>query len=205
MDRRRVWKAGQEAPGRARRRISAAEWMGAERAEALVASAEAEADAVRRAAGQVRAAALEEGRAEGLRAGQAEMAARLAGLAEAEGRWRSRAEAEALDLAVEMARRIIGRELRCDPTAASAGAVAALRAAGRWRVLRIRLHPEGVATAGDGAPDLAAAIAGGALELVADPALAPGDVVVETEGGRIDGRIDSRLETFRAALGPDAA
>jgi flagellar biosynthesis/type III secretory pathway protein FliH len=179
--------------------------MGAERAEALIASAEAEAEAVRRAAGRERAAALEEGRAEGLRAGQAEIAACLAGLAEAEERWRTRAEAEALDLAVEMARRIIGQELRCDPAAACAGAAAALRAAGRWRVLRLRLHPEAVAAAGDGGPALVAALAGGALELVADPALAPGDVVVETEGGRIDGRIGSRLESFRAALGRDAA
>ena len=205
MDGSRVLKAGKGAQGLARRRISAAEWMGAERAEALVASAEAEAEAVRRAAGEVRAAAREEGRAEGLLAGQAEVAARLATLVAAEGRWRSRAEVEALDLAVEMARRIVGRELQLDPSAVGVAAVAALRAAGRWRVLRLRLHPDALSPVGQGSPALAAATAAGVLELVADPGLAPGDVVVETEGGQVDGRIASRLEAFRAALARDAA
>ncbi len=205
MERSRVVKVGKGAEARPRRRISAAEWMGAERAEALVASAEAEAEAVRDAAGQVRAAAREEGHAEGLRAAAAQVEERVASLAEAQARWLARAEVEALDLAVEMARRILGRELRLDPAAASDGAVATLRAAGRRRTLRVRLHPDGVAGLRERRPALAEAGAGATLELVADPALAPGDVVVETEAGQVDGRIATRLEGYRAALGRDAA
>jgi flagellar biosynthesis/type III secretory pathway protein FliH len=174
--------------------------MGAERAEALVASAEAEAAAVRQAAGEVRAAALEEGRAEGLEFARAEVADRLVALAEAQGRWLARAEVEALDLAVEMARRIVGRELRCDPAAAGEGALQALRAAGRRRALRVRLHPDTVAHVRERSATLVEATAGAALELVADAALAPGDVLVETEAGQVDGRIASRLESFRSAL-----
>jgi type III secretion protein L len=205
MDGSRVLKAGKGAEGLPRRRISAAEWMGAERAQALIASAEAEAETVRRSAGEVRAAARDEGRAEGRREAGAELAAHLAALAEAQARWLARAEVEALDLAVEMARRIVGRELHGDPAALSEGAAAALRAAGRRRALRVRLHPDVLATLREHSASLAEATAGAALELVSDPALAPGDVVVETEAGRVDGRIDSRLESFRAALDREAA
>ena len=205
MDGDRVRKAGKGAEPWPRRRISAAEWMGAERAEALLARAHAEAEAVRLAAGQVRAAAAEEGRAEGLRAGAGQLQARLASLEEAQASWLQRAEVEALDLAVEMARRILGRELRLDPGAAGEGARAALAAAGRRRSIRVRLHPDGVAQLRDGKAALGAAVEGSALELLADPGLLPGDVVVETEAGQVDGRISSRLECFRSALAGTAA
>lgn len=205
MDQTRVLKAGQGAERWPRRRISAAEWMGAEAAEALIASAEAEAEAVRRSAGEVRAAARQEGWAEGRREAGVELAGRLEALAEAQARWLARAEVEALDLAVEMARRIIGRELHGDPAAATEGAAAALRAAGRRRALRVRLHPDGVASFRERSTSLAEATAGAALEVVADPALAPGDVVVETEAGQVDGRIASRLEGLRAAVEREAA
>jgi len=205
VERDRVLKAGKGAEPWPRRRISAAEWMGAERAEALLAGALVEAEEVRRAAGQVRAAAAEEGRAEGLRAGAGQLQASLAALREAQAAWLARAEVEALDLAVEMARRILGRELRLDPAAAGEGARAALQAAGRRRSLRVRLHPDGVAQLRDGQAALGASVEGGVLELLADPSLLPGDVVVETEAGQVDGRIASRLEGFRAALAGTAA
>jgi len=199
-----VLKAGQEAERWPRRRISVRAWMAAGRAEELLAGAEAEAEAVRRSAGEVRAAAREEGRAEGLRAAGSEVKERLVALVEAQRRWMARAEVEALDLAIEMARRLVGRELRGDPAAVSRGAVAALRAAGRRRALRVRLHPESLADLRLN-PALEEATSGATLELVADPTLDPGDVVVETEAGQVDARISSRLEGFRAALLPGAA
>jgi flagellar biosynthesis/type III secretory pathway protein FliH len=189
----------------ARRRISAAEWMGAERAEALVASAEAEAAAVRAAAEQVRAAALLEGRAEGLAAAVEQVGARLGQVAEAQAAWLARAELDLPELAVEMARRILGQELRSDPGAILAGALAALRVAGPARQLRIRVHPEVVAHLRERTPALAGQAEGRALELVGDAALVPGDVLVETEAGQVDGRLESRLERFRAALARAAA
>ena len=205
MDGSRVLKRGKGAEPWPRRRISAAEWMGASRAEALIASAEAEAEAVRGAAVQVRAAAVEEGRLEGLRAASVQVAERLVALAEAQRSWLARAEVEALDLAVEMARRIVGRELRANPSAAGDGALQALRAAGRRRALRVRLHPEAMAQVRERSAALVEATAGAALELVSDPALLPGDVLVETEAGQVDGRIASRLEAFRSALRQGAA
>jgi flagellar assembly protein FliH len=200
MEGGRVWKAGQGAEPWPRRRIRAAEWMAAGRAEAMIAGAEAEAEAVRLAAADDRAAAVEEGLREGRRAASAQLADRLAALAEAQRAWLVRAEEEALDLAVEMARRIVGQELRADPTAAAQGALLALRAAGRRRALRVRLPPQTVAQLQERTAHLVEASAGASLELVADPALRPGDVVVETEAGHVDGRIDTRLAAYRATL-----
>jgi flagellar biosynthesis/type III secretory pathway protein FliH len=205
MEPTRILKADNLPKTLARRRISAAEWMGAERAEALLASAEAEAEAVRQAAGEVRAAAERDGRAAGLQAAAEQLGARLAELAEAQVAWLARAESEALDLAVEMARRILGRELRADPAAVLAGAGEALRVAGPVRRLRVRLHPDAVAQLRHRSSALAGQVEGRALELVADPALVPGDVVVETEAGQVDGRVERRLELFRAALARSAA
>jgi flagellar biosynthesis/type III secretory pathway protein FliH len=38
------------------------------------------------------------------------------------------------------------------------------------------------------------------LSVEEDGSLAPGDVVVETEAGRIDARIETQLDALRAAL-----
>jgi flagellar biosynthesis/type III secretory pathway protein FliH len=204
MELQRVLKAGQQAERWPRRRLSAAEWMGAERAQALIASAEVEAAAVRRAALEDRAAALVSGRQEGLGAARELVEHRLAELASYQQRWLARAEVEALDLAVEMARRLVGRELQGDPARVGEGMMAAVRAAGRRQVLRIRLHPECVAqirqrATADGTTGVSD------LDLVADPSLVPGDVVVETEAGRVDARISRRLDGFRAAIERGAA
>jgi flagellar assembly protein FliH len=104
-----------------------------------------------------------------------------------------------------MARRLVGRELRCDPTAVAGGAVEALRAAGRRRALRVRLNPESLADLRLHPAALDEASAGAELQLLADPTLVPGDVVVETEAGQVDARIASRLERFRVALLDGAA
>jgi flagellar biosynthesis/type III secretory pathway protein FliH len=205
MEQTRVLKCAKVPETRARRRISAAEWMGAERAEALLASAEAQAHAVRAAADQVRAAALQEGRAEGLAAAAGQVGAQLTRLAEAQVAWLARAEIEVVELGMEMARRILGRELQADPSAALAGAREALRVAGPARRLRVRLHPEVMAQLRVRLPELGYQVEGRDLELVADPALVPGDVLVETEAGQVDGRLERRLERFGAALARTAA
>ncbi|HJL31474.1 MAG TPA: FliH/SctL family protein, partial [Polyangiaceae bacterium LLY-WYZ-15_(1-7)] len=58
---------------------------------------------------------------------------------------------------------------------------------------RLRVHPEDAPLL-DGLPALAGA------ERIHDPALARGDVILETELGRLDGRLEVRLEALRRAL-----
>lgn len=195
----RILKATQVAAW-PRRRISGQEWQAGERAAAILADARAEAEALRRdgdrAAEAARAAAVEAGRAEGL--GQA-----AAALLRAEGAWHARlaaAEAEVVELGLEVARRLLGRSLALDPAAARAAAAAALAAARGRRRARLRLHPAAAEALAREAGPLAAAAGLPALELVPDPGLDPADAVVETEAGDVDGRLVARLAAVRRAL-----
>jgi flagellar biosynthesis/type III secretory pathway protein FliH len=198
----RVIKAGvgQAVPGR---RITAATWLARDRAEAVLEAAGAEARSVvaaaRTEAERLRQAAAEEGR----QAAAAAVAAARVAAAAARTRALGAARDEALDLAVEMARRLLGRELALHPDAVRAAASEALQAvAGRHRVA-LRLHPSAAAALGRVPGALPGPEAG--VVLVADPALAPGDVWLECEAGAVDGRLEVRLAALRRALAEEAA
>jgi type III secretion protein L len=192
-----------------RRRISAAEWQAGERAEAIVADARAEAAALRRdgerESARAREVAAGEGRAEGL----AQAAAVLLRAEARRDALLAGAEAEVVELALEVARRLLGRSLALEPAEVRSAAAAALQAARGRRRATLRLHPAAAAALRSEAGPLAS-LAGLAaqpgqpgqpvLELVPDPALDPGDVVVETEAGVVDGRLSVRLEAMRRAL-----
>ncbi len=200
----RILKAAGLSPGRPVRRVPGVVWAAEARGSALLDGARAEAAALLEAAAAesvaLRRAAEQAGRADGLaRAAAAWVAAeraRVAGLEAAAG--------EALDLAVDLARRLLGRELRLDPAAVRAAAAEALAAAKGRRSALLRLHPEAAARLGGEVEALGASAALEGLELVADASLAPGDAVVETSGGVADGRLEVRLEALRRALAEPA-
>jgi flagellar biosynthesis/type III secretory pathway protein FliH len=104
--------------------------------------------------------------------------------------------ADAIDVALqrilpEIAREILARELqlaRADIAAVAANALDRLDA---QKVLSLRAHPGEL-------EDLAPL----AIPSVADPSLAPGDVVVELHSGTIDLRMNSRLEAILGACTP---
>ena len=102
------------------------------------------------------------------------------------------------ELALRIARQLVGRELRTAPEEV----VAVVREALQHlpvspRVARIRLHPEDVPLVEAGLP---AADSERAWRLVADAALQRGDCVVETEVSRIDATLDARLAGIAAHL-----
>ncbi len=192
------------------RRIGADRWQAGESAGAILAAARAEASALAREAAAGAAAVRREaealGRAEGLARGLAEgraaAAETLVRAAALRDRWLAEVQGEAVELGLDVARRLLGRELRADPGAVRALAVEALAAArGRRRVV-LRLHPQAAAALAGAAADgaLAAAAAVPSVGLLPDPALDPGDAVVETEAGEVDGRLAARLSAVRAAL-----
>jgi flagellar assembly protein FliH len=170
-----------------------------------VASAEAEAERVRAAAATDRAAVLEEARQEGKRLGLAEAAAQLAAAELARSGWLQRAETQLVDLALEVARTLLARELRLDPAAIREAAGAALAAARGQRRVRLRVHPEGAEALRGGEGALASLASVPSVEVAADDTLEPGDLVVEAEAGLVDGRLACRLESFRRALLAEAA
>ena len=186
------------------RRIAAEAWQAGQEGRAILAAARAEGEALRReavlAAEAARAAAEAEGLAVGRAEGLAVAAATMVRAAAVRDRWLAEARGEALDLALEVARRLLGRALAADPAVVRGAAAEALAAARGRRRLVLRLHPAAAAALHGEGTALAALAGVPSVALEADPSLEPGDAVVETEAGGVDGRLATRLESLRAAL-----
>lgn len=146
--------------------------------------------------------ARESGRQEGeaaarqaLEAPMREALARLAGHIEALNQVRSRlrreAEEDLVRLAVEIARRVLRRELTADPAAILGLVKAALERVDAREVIRVRAHPEDARTieacfADIGMPER--------IEVVADQNLERGAVILETTRGQLDASVETQLQ-----------
>lgn len=107
-------------------------------------------------------------------------------------------ETQLVLLAVGIARQLLRRELKLDPSqvvAAVRETVALLPAAARD--VRVRLHPEDAALVRD---KLATPQAEQAWSIVEDPVLSRGDCRVSAEAAQIDARLESRLAAVVATL-----
>ncbi len=161
--------------------------------------------------------AFEQGLAEGREAGRAEVRAqveRLAGmfydLAKPFEVLDTEVERELLTLAMALARQIVRRELKTDPTQIIGiirEAIASLPIAARE--VRVHLHPEDAAVVRE---HLAPTEDERAWAIVEDPVMARGGCQVTTATSRIDARLETRvgailselLGTERHADGPRA-
>jgi flagellar biosynthesis/type III secretory pathway protein FliH len=191
--------AATEGPAPSARRISAEVWEARRAARELLGEAEEEARQIRTgAAGEVaraRAQAVESGHAEGLARAAAQV---VRGAAERD-RLLARCAAELIGLAVDMAGRILAREVRPggDALAAAGRALAELRGS-MPVVLRVSAEDAEAFRAGEGDGGFPALAAG--VLLVTDPDLAPGEVIVEADGAAVDGRFRSQLAALRRAV-----
>jgi flagellar biosynthesis/type III secretory pathway protein FliH len=157
----------------------------AEEARAIVAAAHQDADRIRAEAGLEAAAE----------------AARARGEAEAE---RQRLLEEAgpalLRLALAAAARVVEREV-ADDAVAVAVATRALGLVGLRRNLVLRAHPADAEGLRAALPRLRTAVArGGRLAVREDLAVGRGGVVLESEGGQVDGRTETRLAAVARAV-----
>jgi flagellar assembly protein FliH len=149
--------------------------------------------------------AFDQGLAEGREAGQREVRAqveRLAGmfydLAKPFDALDEEVERELLTLAMALARQIVRRELKADPTQIIGiirEAIAALPVAARE--VRVHLHPE---DAGVVRQHLAPTESERAWTLVEDPVMARGGCQVTTATSRIDARLETRLGAILSEL-----
>ena len=128
--------------------------------------------------------------------------AAVARLADLQAQVLAEAEDHLLDLAVDIARKVIAQEIeagRCDiePIVREA-----LDRAPPKRECAVHLHPDDLAAlqqAGDGRTDLAH------LRLTDDPTLGRGECIIETTEGTVEARTADRLRHVRAAMNvPDA-
>jgi flagellar assembly protein FliH len=112
-------------------------------------------------------------------------------LAAVRGRLRRDAEADLVQLAIAIARRILHREIAVDPDALSALVKTVLDKVQSRDVVRVSIHP-------DYEPQLRACFksnpAAGHVQIEANPALSRGDLVVETTRGQLDASIDTQLD-----------
>jgi len=149
--------------------------------------------------------AFDQGLAEGREAGRAEVRAqveRLSGmfydLARPFEVMDNEVERELLTLAMALARQIVRRELKTDPTQIIGiirEAIAALPVAARE--VRVHLHPEDAAVVRE---HLAPTENERAWTIVEDPVMARGGCQINTTTSRIDARLETRLGAILSEL-----
>lgn len=111
------------------------------------------------------------------------------------------ARSDALEIGFLVARRILEAELSTGPEALFALVRGALRRAGDSRKVVIRLHPADVAAVAGPAAAGELGVSAAAIEVAGDPGLERGDVVVDTDFGKVDGRLRTRLDELHRAAG----
>jgi flagellar assembly protein FliH len=149
--------------------------------------------------------AFQQGLEEGRQAGRAEIRAqvdRLAGmfhdLAKPFEVLDADVERELLTLAMALARQIVRRELKTDPTQIIGiirEAIAALPVAARE--VRVHLHPEDAAVVRD---HLAPTESERAWTMIEDPVMARGGCQITTSTSRVDARLETRLGSILSEL-----
>ena len=184
-------------PGNGARRIAAEEFEARQRARLIIQDANAEALRVREVAeaevSSWRLAAVEAGRQEGL--GRA--AAQVLRAAVERDRLLAGCTGEILDLASAIAGRILLREVRpgADAVLAAGRSLSEVRGCRR---ATLRACPQEVEEIRGLAGRLGEMV--GRLSILEDPALAPGEVLVEADGAMVDGRFRAQLAELRRAL-----
>jgi flagellar assembly protein FliH len=154
---------------------------------------------------EAHAEAFAQGLAEGREAGRGEVRAqveRLAGmfydLAKPFEALNAEVERELLTLAMALARQIVRRELKTDPTQIIGiirDAIAALPVAARE--VRVHLHPEDAAVVRQ---NLAPTESERAWTMIEDPVMARGGCQITTTTSRIDARLETRLAAILSEL-----
>jgi flagellar assembly protein FliH len=172
-----------------------------EDAEAAMAQATSEADALREFARQ-------EGFAQGRAEAEAEVADTLAtlramarGLSEQRDAIEEAAVREATALAVEVAARIVRADVAANPDRVSDVLRGAIRRAADRSQLVARVSPIDLAACREAAPTILEEMGGIArFEVVDDPRIMPGSCVLETTTGDVDATFESQLGRVLEAL-----
>jgi flagellar assembly protein FliH len=179
-----------------------------EQAAQTVAAAEAEAAAIReRARREGHEAGRQAGYDEGARAARQELAQQLelaheiAAQAVVDRRQLiASAEQEIIRLAMHVARKIVAKEIEQDPDVLRGLLTRAmLKVAGTER-MRLRLHPQTIEVLGEYLSNITARFAERGVEVVADPAVDPAGVIIDTRAGTVDARVETQLQKIERTL-----
>jgi len=148
------------------------------------------------------AAAIRQGaRKQGLEAGKSEVLSELAKARAERQRLLAGMQHDVVALALDVARKVIHREIGQSPEIVAEICSRALTRLVSARALEVRIHPEDLPVVEDRREVLAAnAVAGANLEFVADWSVERGGCVIESESGRVDARLDTQLAALEKAL-----
>jgi flagellar assembly protein FliH len=113
------------------------------------------------------------------------------------GRLRREAEADTIQLALAIARRVLRRQLTVDPEALHGLVLGALEKLEGQEVSRVRVHPSHAALV---TGCLEQHSMGRRVEVLPDPSRELGSVVFETQRGNLDASIDSQLQEIERGL-----
>jgi flagellar biosynthesis/type III secretory pathway protein FliH len=164
-------------------------------------AAEADARRIRESAEAERERVLAGAAAAGREEGLARAAAALTAAAAERDRLLASAEPELVRLALAVAGKVVAGELALAPEVVARIAAEALAAARDRREVVLRVHPADAGLLRAEEPRLLEALSRArAVAVREDPAVGRGGVVVETEAGTVDARIETRLEALRRAL-----
>jgi flagellar biosynthesis/type III secretory pathway protein FliH len=170
------------------RRIAADVLEAHAEAARIVESARQEADAMIASAS---AAAAAEAREKEV----ARLAAGFLALREAEERRAEREVDRTIEIAVVLAERLIGEAIRVEPARIAELAAAAIHEARGARRVRIDASPEDLAALAEALGGI-----GQSADIQPDPTLARGSLVVHTDLGRVDARLQPQLARLAEAL-----
>jgi flagellar assembly protein FliH len=177
----------------------------AARGRSIVATAEAEAVRIRDAA---RAQGYEEGLAAGrvaareeLQPGLLALAEAVAGLRELEQSSADRVEREAVELAMQVAERVVAGALDAQPGRILDVLRGALRSIVERERLVIQVNPADLDLVRDGMAELTSSLGGiEHVEVQEERRVHRGGAVVRTVVGEVDARLETKLERARAAV-----
>ncbi len=175
-------------------------------AQAVRERAEAEAAEIRQRASDEAAQAKEEARAKGYAEGRDAGAAELVEVVARASRRLEQIEAQAVpqlrDLALTIARKIIGKELEAHPEAVVDLVKQALGEKARQRrEIVLRVHPDDLALVRQHKPELLEVLSRAKeIGIREDPDVARHGVVIETDAGIIDAQLETQLAVFERVL-----
>jgi flagellar biosynthesis/type III secretory pathway protein FliH len=107
--------------------------------------------------------------------------------------------AEILQLSLAIARRVVMGEMKTNPAMVGELVSALLAEAEGRRVFAVRLHPDDLERLKQ-SPGAVERIEKAKIALQASPEIKPGGVILETGFGKLDARLETRLDEMTAAL-----
>lgn len=211
--------AAEAARNEAQLAAEAARRQAAERSERIVAEAQTQAAAaIEQAAAQAdeleaeaRERGLAQGREDGLMAGRSEAYAELAGRLETAAsvaaqarsvrvRVLEQAEPAIVELALDVARQVVGQEVQADRMTVARMVAKGLQKLAAGAQAQVRVNPDDYHALADQWAELQRRYVDRGVQVLPDPAVGPGGCLIDTRSGTIDGRIDTQFEQIERTL-----